>query len=129
MKNVFGKEFRLLNFRDFAYLKNDSLKFNHPLFRVYFKKTLNLNGHSRIGISISRKVCKAHLRNKLKRKYREFFRSSELKTTGLDLFLTISPHIFKINSIETGLLDYEAGLNKLEVYLLQKFGTQAGVHD
>ena len=98
MGNLYGKEFRLLNSRDFDYLKKDSLKFNHPLFRVYFKKSINPVGISRIGISISRKVCKAHRRNLLKRKYREFFRKSKLKTIGYDLFLVVSPQIFKKNT-------------------------------
>jgi ribonuclease P protein component len=121
MGNLFGKEYRLLNSRDFAYLREDSLKFNHPLFRIYFKNTLCIDGPSRIGVSISRKVCKAHLRNKLKRKYREFFRQSELRFLGLDLFMVISPHIFKKNTRDVGIHEYQLGLETMEKYLLKKF--------
>ena len=129
MGNLFGKELRLLNSRDFNYLRQDSQKFNHPLFRVYFKKSLNMNGASRIGISVSRKVCKANKRNLLKRKYREFFRQSPLKDIGYDLFLVVSPHIFRKNSIEVGLEQYELGLLKLENYLLRKFSSKASDND
>ena len=55
-------------------------------FIVYAKRTSN--SQTRIGVTVSRKVGRAHLRNKVKRWVREAFRRhrSELPT-GLDLVM------------------------------------------
>ncbi len=118
--NCFSKKYRLLNSQDFNYLKQNSLRFNHPFFRVYYKKSLKSEYYSRVGISISKKVCKAHLRNRLKRVFREFFRNSDLKNTGHDYFLVVSPFLFKKLNRTDGDFEFSKGLKKLESYLLKK---------
>lgn len=120
MSNSFGKEYRLLNSQDFDYLREGSKRFNHPFFRVYYKPSKLNSEHSRIGISISKKVGKAHLRNNIKRHFREFFRCSQLKEKNHDLFMVISPHLFKKNKEDEAISILKEGFSSLEKYLVKK---------
>ncbi len=50
-------------------------------------------GITRLGLSISRRVGKAHIRNRMKRLVREAFRLTRYELpTGLDLLCVIKPH-------------------------------------
>lgn len=84
----FEKKFRLLSARDFSELKVDSSSFKKPSLIIYYKK--NLFNQSRIGLSIPKKIGKAHDRNRLKRIMREFFRQSEYKFLGCDILFVVS---------------------------------------
>ena len=98
MAGSFGKEFRLLNSEDFDYLRKGAFCFNAPYFRFYFKVSLKPSVNGRIGLSVSRKVGKAHDRNFVRRSLKEQFRQSEtLKTCGQDILIIASPRLGKLD--------------------------------
>lgn len=84
----FEKKFRLLSARDFDELKVGSSSYKKAALIVYFKK--NSYNQSRIGLSVPKKIGKAHDRNRLKRLMREFFRTSPYKFLGYDILLVVS---------------------------------------
>lgn len=98
--NCFPKENRLLSANDFNYLKSKSLFLKNRWLKVYFKvskieSSNNIIKNSRIGISASRKVGKANIRNICKRTIRESFRSHHIKVAGQDILVIVSPFLFK----------------------------------
>lgn len=84
----FEKSFRLLSASDFKNLRVGSSSYKKPSLIVYFKK--NSFNQTRIGISASKKVGKAHDRNRIKRIIREFFRTSPHKFAGHDILFVVS---------------------------------------
>ena len=97
-KYSFEKSYRLLSKIDFDFLKNRSRTLNSKFFRIYYKESRLEEGRSRLGISVSRKVGKAVVRNRFKRIIRETFRKNiEFKNHGLDVLLVVSPKIFRGN--------------------------------
>jgi ribonuclease P protein component len=94
MRNSFSKEFHLLKAIDFDYLKKGSRVINSRYFRFYYKKSRLVNNeHARLGISVSKKVAKAHDRNLIKRFIREAFRVSSIKSHPIDILVVASPRI------------------------------------
>jgi len=85
----FGKNSRLLSVADFSNLRIDSAVFKKSSLIVYYKK--NSIGHSRLGISVSKKIGNSPTRNRFKRILREFYRKSPI-TKGLefDILLVVS---------------------------------------
>jgi len=92
MSLAYGKEFRLTSSKDFNSLKQASHRFRAPLLFTVFNPTSQTTkpGSTRIAFSISKKVGKAHLRNRLKRLFRESFRKSEIKFCGYDVLFIVS---------------------------------------
>lgn len=84
----FEKKFRLLSASDFSLLKVNSLVFKKPSLIVYYKA--NAYNQTRIGLSVPKKIGRAHVRNRLKRLLREFFRQSPYKLLGTDLLIVVS---------------------------------------
>lgn len=84
----FEKKFRLLSASDFSELKVNSLSFKKPSLIIYYKK--NLFNQTRIGLSVPKKIGKAHERNRLKRIIREYFRKSAYKFLGMDILFVVS---------------------------------------
>ncbi|MBC7540099.1 MAG: ribonuclease P protein component [Bacteriovorax sp.] len=84
----FEKKFRLLSAKDFSELKVDSFSFKKPSLIIYYKK--NPFNQSRIGLSVPKKLGKAHDRNRLKRLIREFFRQSDYKFLCTDILFVVS---------------------------------------
>lgn len=102
--NRFPKENRLLSADDFNYLKSKSHFLKNRWLKVYYKvsKTeseISIVNKSRVGISASRKVGKANMRNICKRTIRESFRLHEVRSCGQDILVIVSPFLFK--SFET----------------------------
>ena len=98
MAGSFGKEFRLLNSEDFDYLRKGAFCFNAPYFRFYFKVSLKTRSNARIGLSVSKKVGKAHDRNFIRRSLKEQFRQSELlRSCGQDILIIASPRLKKLD--------------------------------
>jgi ribonuclease P protein component len=90
----FGKEYRLLNSHDFSYLRGRSRCVSNKNMRAYFKPSQVEGGPSRVGFSISKKVGNAVVRNFVKRRCREVFRTHALKQKGLDALVVVSPRIY-----------------------------------
>lgn len=84
----FEKKFRLLSAKDFEELKSGSSSYKKASVIIYYKK--NSYNLSRIGISASKKLGKAHDRNRIKRLIREHFRLSPYKYLGFDILFVVS---------------------------------------
>ena len=109
--NKYSKNFRLLSASDFSHLKVDSKIFKKPNLRVYFAK--NSLNNSRIGISVSKRVGNAILRNRYKRICRELFRLSPMKQLNYDFLFVIQSYsknektsIQLENDLKKSVLDY-----------------------
>ena len=101
MNFSFSKEYRLLKPRDFQYLRRGASRIDTPFLRFYFKKSQNMElGHARLGLSISKKAGNAVHRNFIKRRCREVFRSSFLRTSPLEVLVIASPRLKKLKGSE-----------------------------
>jgi ribonuclease P protein component len=81
----FSKSDRLLTKLDFDSLRIGSKKLGFSSLLVFYKAN-NLT-KSRLGISVSKKVGKAHDRNYIKRITREQFRNSQLRNLSFDMIV------------------------------------------
>jgi ribonuclease P protein component len=68
----FPKDERLLKRAEFVSLSSEGKKFPSPNFLLIVRN--NNLGHPRIGLTVSRKVGNAVIRNRVKRLLREFYR-------------------------------------------------------
>lgn len=73
--DIFPRQYRLLKYSDFLHVSNQGCKIFTPQFIfIYYKSELPM---SRLGITVSRKIGSAVIRNKIKRFLREFFRKNK----------------------------------------------------
>lgn len=89
----FPKDHRLLDSKDFSYLKSGSGVCNTPFLRFYFKDNRLQKPHSRLGLSVSKKVGNAVQRNLVKRVLRELFRQGDVPGFGKDVLVIASPRL------------------------------------
>lgn len=89
----FSKESRLLKPIDFSYLRRGARYANTPFLRFYYKKSRLDLDEARLGISVSKKVGNAVVRNKVKRFLRESFRESSLRGIPYDILIVASPRL------------------------------------
>lgn len=89
----FPKESRLLNSKDFDYLRKGARVLSTPFLRFYYKESRIQGSSSRIGLSVSKKVGNAVQRNVVKRFLRENFRNSDWLEKGDDILVVASPRL------------------------------------
>ena len=101
-QHQFTKRSRLTSLKAFRNLREDSCCLKTKFIRAYYKKSLDDCCETRIGISVSKKVGSAKIRNRLKRLIRENFRVSGAKAKGVDILFVTSPFLFKFVKTEVG---------------------------
>jgi ribonuclease P protein component len=109
----FSSELRLKSKEDFQNLRSGSLRISTESIIIYYKK--NIHQHARVGLSVSRKVSNAVVRNKLKRIARDVFRLSDFRNKSIDCLI-----VFKSN------FQFKPGWNiSLRNELLKSFSTMS----
>jgi ribonuclease P protein component len=96
----YGKNHRLLSANDFSFLQSGSRQVRNKWLKAYYKESQLQNsktysGETRLGISVSKKVGNAVVRNRTKRLLREAFRVSGNKDLGIDILVIVSPYLYK----------------------------------
>jgi len=88
--------FRITKNFEFINVYRAGRRLSCPYFNMYVKK--NSLGKTRLGVSISKKVGKSVVRNKLKRRIKEVFRNN-LKNVknGFDVVISVKPEMAKID--------------------------------
>ena len=89
-------------------LKNKKYSSN-PYFTIYIKEN-NENHHFRYAMSVNKKICKAVVRNRLKRQIRSIISQITIKD-NIDLFIIVRNKVLDIDFNE---------MNKQILYLLRK---------
>jgi len=93
----FLKRNRLLKPRDFRYTEKVGCRKKSPHFVLLFKH--NLEGVTRLGLTVSRKNGNAVKRNYIKRFLREFFRLNQHNLKNFDFVLIVRRPFTKQNTI------------------------------
>lgn len=75
MRNTYQKNDRLRISKDYSELRRMGCKYTTPHFVLFIK--INVLKRPRIGITVSRKVGNAVVRNRIKRYIKEFFRNNK----------------------------------------------------
>lgn len=68
---------------------------SRPWIRAFFSSSRINSESTRIAFSVTKKVGKANVRNRVKRLLKESFRQSEYKFRGMDILFVVSPNLFK----------------------------------
>jgi ribonuclease P protein component len=95
--NRFTKADRLLKRSDFVALSSNGTKINNKHFVLIYSKTKNQK--SRLGITVTKKVGKSVIRNRIKRYCREFFRLNRCIIPGnRDINIIVKKNALAIDS-------------------------------
>jgi ribonuclease P protein component len=88
---VFTRAQRITLKKDFSQVLSAGVRrTSGPLLIHTMENTL---GYPRLGLSVPRRVGTAVRRNQIKRRCREAFRHIQEKLSGVDIVLTVRPHI------------------------------------
>lgn len=91
-------EFRLKKTQDFDYLVHHGTRYTNPTYTMYVGP--NTLGHSRYGISVSKKRGNAVVRNKIRRQIREIIRKGDCSKTSLDYVVIAKDQFLKQSFLE-----------------------------
>jgi len=91
----FSKSFRITHRHDFESLKNNPYVVKGKELICFSRK--NSYQHSRMATAFSRKTGNAIYRNLLRRKIKESFRKSDIKSLGIDLLLHTNKSINRLD--------------------------------
>ena len=94
------KAYRIKKTTDFDKIIRKKQSFANRQFVMYYQKN-NLE-HMRLGISVSKKLGKAHERNRLKRYVRESFKNKKEDLNNYDIIVIVRPMAVNITFEEFG---------------------------
>ena len=94
------KEYRVTKSQDFDNIIRKKQSFANRQFVIYYQE--NKLDHMRLGISVSKKLGKAHERNKLKRYVRESFKTRKDFLKNYDIIIIVRPAAKGLSFLEFG---------------------------
>ena len=94
------KEYRVKKSQDFDNIIRKKQSFANRQFVIYYQE--NKLNHMRLGISVSKKLGKAHERNKLKRYVRESFKTRKDFLKNYDIIIIVRPAAKGLSFLEFG---------------------------
>lgn len=94
------KEYRVKKSQDFDNIIRKKQSFANRQFVIYYQE--NKLGHMRLGISVSKKLGKAHERNRLKRYVRESFKTRKDFLKNYDIIIIVRPAAKGLSFLEFG---------------------------
>lgn len=99
MSFTFSRAQRIRSQSDFAYIYEHGRLYKDECFRIFYVRKSSTEP-GRLGLSISRKLGKAHVRNRIKRIIRETFRLHPELTLGLDLIVQPRPAVLALSNAQ-----------------------------
>ena len=94
------KEYRVKKSQDFDNIIRKKQSFANRQFVIYYQE--NKLDYMRLGISVSKKLGKAHERNKLKRYVRESFKTRKDFLKNYDIIIIVRPAAKGLSFLEFG---------------------------
>ena len=94
------KEYRVKKSQDFDNIIRKKQSFANRQFVIYYQE--NKLDHMRLGISVSKKLGKAHERNKLKRYVRESFKTRKDFLKNYEIIIIVRPAAKGLSFLEFG---------------------------
>ena len=94
------KEYRVKKSQDFDNIIIKKQSFANRQFVIYYQE--NKLDHMRLGISVSKKLGKAHERNRLKRYVRESFKTRKDFLKNYDIIIIVRPGAKGLSFLEFG---------------------------
>lgn len=95
----FSRARRIRTDSDLQYVYEQGKLYKDEFFRIFYVHK-DMREPGRLGISVSKKLGKAHVRNHLKRLLRETFRLHPPLTAGLDLIVQPRPAILPLENAQ-----------------------------
>jgi ribonuclease P protein component len=92
---AFSRARRIRSQSDFQYIYEHGQLYKDDFVRIFY---VRCGGPGRLGISVSKKLGKAHVRNRIKRIIRETFRLHPQLTAGLDLIVQPRPTVLALSN-------------------------------
>jgi ribonuclease P protein component len=97
MSFTFPRSRRIRRRCDFKHIYEHGRLYKDELFRIFYVRT---SEPGRLGLSIAKKLGKAHARNRLKRILRETFRLHPELTAGLDMIVQPRPKVLALTNAQ-----------------------------
>ncbi|MBT3982010.1 MAG: ribonuclease P protein component [Bacteriovoracaceae bacterium] len=115
ISKTFRPENRLRLKNDFSYLREAAKRLSSGVLNLYYKDSLVPSNGSRVAFSISKKVGKANVRNRIKRILREKYRNSEsLRDFPNDMLFVVNWRKTKKLSMESLEESIHASFERIE---------------